>query len=191
VSGTTCYRGGSATIGSGGSLLVSNTLVTFISPLTNSSASVILAGPSTITAGSNLVWISGSAATTTVGLVTFNSATTNVLSSGSVDFCQLAGATQALNGVVAGSGGLVKSGAGVLILAGSNTYSGVTLVSNGILQVNGSIHSSVTASGTGTLAGTGTVYGADHRDHHEQQWRCRMHHRERHPGCVRCGAQRA
>ena len=32
VSGTTCYRGGSATIGSGGSLLVSNTLVTFISP---------------------------------------------------------------------------------------------------------------------------------------------------------------
>ncbi|MEI6165632.1 MAG: autotransporter-associated beta strand repeat-containing protein [bacterium] len=82
------------------------------------------------------------------------------MSSGSVDFCQLAGATQALNGVVAGSGGLVKSGAGVLILAGSNTYSGVTLVSNGILQVNGSIHSSVTASGTGTLAGTGTVYGA-------------------------------
>ena len=161
VNGSTGYRGGSVTLGAGGSLLVSNTLATFINPLTNNSASIMMAGPSTIKAGSNVVWMAGSTATTTVGLVTFDSGTTNVLSSGTVDFCQLAGATQAVSGVVAGAGSLVKSGPGVLILSGSNTYSGATGVSNGTLQVNGSIHSSaVSLSGSGTLVGTGTVYGA-------------------------------
>jgi len=160
VDGTTAVNGNHPlTIDSTGSLLVSNTTATFGSVLTNNSASVNLVGPSTIAASGGMVWLNGSMSTTTVGLVISDITTTNVLSSGAVTFCQLAGATQQVNGVVSGAGNLLKTGAGVLILAGSNIYSGVTTVSNGTLTVNGSVNSAVNVAAGGILNGTGTVYG--------------------------------
>ncbi len=69
--------------------------------------------------------------------------------------------TQALTG----TGGLLKSGAGMLLLNGSNTYSGATMVNGGTLEVGDVDHSSASVGGdvqvnaTGTLRGHGTVVG--------------------------------
>jgi autotransporter-associated beta strand protein len=64
-------------------------------------------------------------------------------------------------------GGVVKNGAGVMVVTGANTYSGGTTVNNGTFQVNGSVSSAVTVSEAGgslsgsqnaaVLAGNGTI----------------------------------
>jgi len=58
------------------------------------------------------------------------------------------------------NGGLTKLGPGSLSLTTANTYTGATIVSNGLLRVDGSLAagSSVTVSG-GTLGGSGSVNG--------------------------------
>lgn len=58
---------------------------------------------------------------------------------------------------ISGHGGLTKQGAGALWLTGSSTYSGPTLVNDGLLVVNGSVTSDVTVQQQGVLAGNGTV----------------------------------
>jgi autotransporter-associated beta strand protein len=57
--------------------------------------------------------------------------------------------------------GLLKRGAGALVLAGNNSYDGGTTIQNGTLRINGA-HSGpglITVAG-GTLGGTGSVAGA-------------------------------
>ncbi|RMP11141.1 Auto transporter [Pseudomonas syringae pv. delphinii] len=54
-------------------------------------------------------------------------------------------------------GSLIKSGAGLLILEGANTYRGETLVNGGVLSVNGSLASAVTVNNGGVLGGNGRV----------------------------------
>jgi autotransporter-associated beta strand protein len=57
------------------------------------------------------------------------------------------------------SGGLAMTGAGTLILAGSNPFTGGTSVSNGTLRVNGTLTGGdATVTNGGTASGTGT-YG--------------------------------
>ncbi|WP_343586865.1 autotransporter domain-containing protein [Herbaspirillum sp.] len=58
---------------------------------------------------------------------------------------------------IAGPGGLVKRGAGTLVLTGNNTYSGPTTVNGGALLVNGSLTSDVTVDNNATLGGNGTL----------------------------------
>ena len=64
-------------------------------------------------------------------------------------------------GQINGGTSLVKSGTGILILAGTNTYTGGTTVSNGTLDVTGVISGSglVTVLGGTTLTGTGSIQG--------------------------------
>ena len=73
-------------------------------------------------------------------------------------------APSTISGVISDAGlgcGLIKSGAGTLVLSAVNTYTGPTTVSNGTLLVNGQIGANtnpVTVAG-GTLGGSGTVLG--------------------------------
>jgi autotransporter-associated beta strand protein len=69
-----------------------------------------------------------------------------------------------LSGIISDGGqgfGFVKTGTGVLALASIETYTGPTLISNGVLRVNGSLAagSAVTVATNGTLGGTGTING--------------------------------
>ncbi|MDX7990293.1 autotransporter outer membrane beta-barrel domain-containing protein [Xenorhabdus littoralis] len=56
-----------------------------------------------------------------------------------------------------GHGGLTKHGSGKLTLSGQNTYSGPTLIKQGLLNVSGSVSSSVSVQESGVLGGNGTV----------------------------------
>jgi subtilase-type serine protease len=58
---------------------------------------------------------------------------------------------------IAGHGGLTKQGIGVLVLTGTNTYSGPTLVNQGLLAINGSITSDVTVGSSGVVGGSGRI----------------------------------
>ncbi|MBN5246993.1 S8 family peptidase, partial [Serratia ureilytica] len=58
---------------------------------------------------------------------------------------------------IAGHGGLTKEGIGTLVLTGTNTYSGPTLVNQGRLAVNGSVTSAVSVQNGGIVGGSGTV----------------------------------
>lgn len=72
------------------------------------------------------------------------------------------GASTVYSGSLGGGGGLIKIGSGELDLTGINTYSGATVVSNGLLSVNGrhSGGAGYTIASGGTLGGTGLVASA-------------------------------
>lgn len=64
-----------------------------------------------------------------------------------------------LGGVLSGTGGFAKTGAGTLTLSSANTFTGAVTVSAGTLNLTGSLASggSLTVANGGTLAGTGTA----------------------------------
>jgi autotransporter-associated beta strand protein len=61
------------------------------------------------------------------------------------------------SGSLSGSGSLLKTGTGQLMLSGASTYSGSTAVNAGQLMINGSLVSPVTVNAGGTLSGTGSL----------------------------------
>ena len=61
------------------------------------------------------------------------------------------------SGIMSGTGTVTKTGTGLAIFSGNNTYTGATTVTDGRLFVNGSQPSSTVTLTGGTLGGTGTV----------------------------------
>jgi autotransporter-associated beta strand protein len=65
-----------------------------------------------------------------------------------------------LSGSLTNAQGFIKTGGGTLILAGANTYSGVTTISGGTLLVNGSLgRGPVLVANNATLGGNGRIGG--------------------------------
>jgi autotransporter-associated beta strand protein len=61
---------------------------------------------------------------------------------------------------VTNTGGLSKSGSGMLTLSGVNSYTGSTIISAGTLNVAGSVAGTTLVNSGATLAGSGTLGGA-------------------------------
>lgn len=61
----------------------------------------------------------------------------------------------AYSGVLSGTGRLIKSGSGTLMLNGANTYTGSTTINEGLLVVNGSLAGTLTIGTSGRLGGSG------------------------------------
>jgi autotransporter-associated beta strand protein len=64
-----------------------------------------------------------------------------------------------VNAVLAGGGGVEKDGAGSLVLAANNTYTGQTQVNGGGLNVTGSLGTGGVDVANSTLSGTGVING--------------------------------
>ncbi len=71
---------------------------------------------------------------------------------------EFSGAIQDFSGMVPTL--LVKKGPGTQILSGTNTYTGLTTIEEGILVVNGSLAGDALIDSSGTLKGSGTIKGA-------------------------------
>lgn len=69
------------------------------------------------------------------------------------------GGTLTVSAPLTGAGSLTKTGAGLLRLSGTNTYTGATFINAGSLIVDGSIASPVTMNAGGTLKGSGSITG--------------------------------
>lgn len=99
-------------------------------------------------AAANLV-LAGGTLRYTGGTVSINRNFT--LSEGTMSTIEIAdaGATLTVSGAAPAGGGLIKTGPGTLVLSGTNTYTGATVINGGVLQVGA-------GGATGTL-GTGPV----------------------------------
>jgi autotransporter-associated beta strand protein len=99
--------------------------------------------------------------TETIGSLS-GSGTVSSVVSGTYSLVVGGSASTTFSGVInSGSGviGLTKSGAGTLLLTGSNTFTGLTSVNDGGLKLNGSIAGALNVAAAATLSGTGTVGG--------------------------------
>ena len=81
---------------------------------------------------------------------------------GTIDVAVGTSTTLSGNGVISGSGGLIKTGTGTLAIAGNNTFAGSTTVSAGALVVNGvqTGGGPYAVASTGILGGTGSIGSA-------------------------------
>jgi autotransporter-associated beta strand protein len=134
---------------------------TYTGATTISGGTLVTDGAGQLTAGTTLAisngatWqmtgtFSSNGATRTIGGLT-GDGTVQTTTSGfthnlAVD--KASGTTDTFSGVIAGSGALVKQGAGTLGLGGANTYSGGTLVSAGVLRIGNSSALGSTNGGT-------------------------------------------
>jgi len=81
-------------------------------------------------------------------------------SGGTIETATSASDILTYGGVITGSGNLTKTGNGILLLSGDNTYTGTTTISSGILRLSGSLDSTtINISGNGTQMQVNSVNG--------------------------------
>ena len=122
----------------GGLLKTGNGLLTLSGSNTYSGGTVISQGTLAVQSDTNLstgpLQLSGGAVFDITGNAAFSSSKgVDLNSSSTIQVDNTAGAT--LSGTIFDSGQLTKAGAGTLILTGSNTYSGGTVINSGTLQI--------------------------------------------------------
>lgn len=146
---STAYITVSGNIGGTGGVVASGSGVTFLTGTANS-----YSGGTTINAGARLqIGDPSTGSGASVG-----SLPGNVLNNGTIHFKETSGASYTYAGVISGTGGLLKLGAGTLILTGANSFSGGTTISDGELSANGANVGPVTVNG-GQLSGSGSFTG--------------------------------
>mgnify|MGYP006275270843 CR=1 FL=1 len=109
-------------------------------------------GPSAWTGGGQLVFTGG--AIRAIGDLAINAPMVVTGTGGVIDTNGFDGT---ISGLVSGSGGLTKKGAGTLAITGSNTMMGGVKISSGTVAVN---HVAAIGSGSITLAGGNVVFGS-------------------------------
>jgi autotransporter-associated beta strand protein len=108
--------------------------------------------------GSGTVTLSGTGVVDVGGQAVANSFVVNggTLQGGTINVTKVTGTAGTISANLNGTGAFTKSGAGILILGGTNSYTGGTTVNGGTLLVSGTVGAITVASG-GTLGGNGFV----------------------------------
>ncbi|PTU74695.1 autotransporter domain-containing protein [Pseudomonas mangrovi] len=168
-SGNTTITSGTLQVGTGGTTgslgtgnTINNSTLTF-NRSDDSSYAGVISGTGTVTKqGAGTLNLSGAntysgGTTVSAGTLQGNSTSLqgNILNNAVVNFDQTADGVYA--GVMSGTGGFIKSGAGRLTLSAANTYIGNTTINDGTLAVNGSLMGDVQVNNGGRLQGTGSV----------------------------------
>jgi autotransporter-associated beta strand protein len=120
-----------------------------------SAGTLQLSGSGTLGAATATLGVSGGtldlgATTQTTGALTLTGGTIQNGTLQSSSFGVQAGSVSA---VLGGGGALTKSGPGIVVLSGNNTYTGGTNVNGGALVVNGAIVGTTAVNNSGMLAG--------------------------------------
>ena len=149
---------GGFTMSGTGTLTLSNAN-TFGGTTTISSGTVELGAPGALPTGTPLVLSAGATLdlngnTATLGKLE-GSGGTIALNGASLAVDQ--DGTSTFSGTITGTGGLSKSGVGLLILTGDQSFTGSTNISAGELKINGSAATSPFTVSGGILSGNGTV----------------------------------
>ena len=163
----------SGAISGGGGLLQNGSGMTTLSAVNSYSGGTTLAGgtlgvngdfafgaaPSP--AATNITF-TNSAALQANGVVVLNANRNIAVNSGATATLNTNGNSMVVGGAISGSGGVNKTGAGTLTLAGENTYSGPTTIAAGTLEVANATTAAAPlnfnfSSGTNTNSGTTTV----------------------------------
>jgi autotransporter-associated beta strand protein len=145
ATGTLNIGGGSFTITPGGSLVMATNLAA-----TGSAVATINLTGGTLTSNTDVIKGGGANATATINLSggTLDLAGHNIGSAtASIDHLNFQSGTLRNVGTINGTGGLTKTTAGALVLSGTNSYTGPTVINGGELR----------ASTQGSLAATNSI----------------------------------
>jgi autotransporter-associated beta strand protein len=139
-----------------GKVILASLNNTYSGPTTISSGTLAISAASNLGSTSSINFNAGTLESTASGNYTL---TNNVALPGAGTIqTDSSSSTLTLNGAVSGTGSLTKTGNGTLVLAASNSYSGVTNVSAGVLDVqNGSALGSVGGNTSALAAAAGTT----------------------------------
>lgn len=150
-------EGGTVTLGSG-NLTVDGSDNSDFGGLISGSGKLIKAGLGTMTLTAAQSYSGGTEVTGGRLVGNTTSLTGAISNSATVEFNQ--GSDGAMGASLTGSGAFIKSGAGVVTVTNTQTYSGGTSVNGGKLVVNGSVNNStVTVNNGATLGGSGSIGG--------------------------------
>jgi autotransporter-associated beta strand protein len=168
--GTTGSIGSSSGVTDNGVLAFNRSGSISFSPIISGTGSLTQRGPGTMTLTSSSTYtgsttISGGTLQLGDGVSNNGSVAGNITDNANLTFANPN--AQTYTGTISGSGNLTKTGAGALMLAASNIYSGGTEVDDGILVAANGSNGSATGTGTvtlngGTLAsgtGGGSIFG--------------------------------